>query len=150
LRSEPTIHATAIDITVNDGVVTLEGDVDSAGEQWLIETATQRIAGIRRLSSQLKIIMTNPGLHADSDISRNCEDALSNVIPQFGFPILVRVSHGWVTLTGDVTWGYERWIAETAVSDLPGVCGVNCQIKVKPGLHYDEVDALIQAAMSPY
>ena len=44
----------------------------------------------------------------------------------------VRVEHGWITLTGEVNWDYQRRAAEKAVRDLPGVRGITNLIAVRP------------------
>jgi osmotically-inducible protein OsmY len=147
LRSESTVRASAIDVQVKVGVVTLTGPVDGDGEQWLIETAARRIAGVERLSVNFKTVAPEPGVRTDDDIARECEDVLATLIPESDYVIQVMASNGWVTLLGEVAWGYERWIAETKVSGLPGVCGVNSQVKVRPTVIKNDVDAIIEAAM---
>jgi len=42
LRWEPGVNATDIGVTVKDGVVTLEGTVDSFAEKWAAEKAVKR------------------------------------------------------------------------------------------------------------
>lgn len=95
----------------------------------------------------LKTIVPEPGVSTDDDIARECEGVLANMLPRSDYAIQVMVSNGWVTLSGDVALGGERWNAETTVSDLTSVRGVNCQIKVRPAVIKDDVDANIEAAM---
>jgi len=132
LQSEPSIDAESIDVDVKNGVVTLTGCVDSNGGEWLIESAARRIAGVKGLSVKLEIVVPEPGICTDDDIRRDCEHALATTVSGANHAIKVMVSSGWVTLSGDVAWGYERWIAEEIVSSLIGVNGVNGQIKVNP------------------
>jgi osmotically-inducible protein OsmY len=147
LRSEHSIRASAIDVQVKDGVVTMTGPIDGEGEQWLIEAAAHRIVGVKGLSTKLNVVAPEPGVRTDDDIASECEDVLATLIPGVDYVIHVMVSNGWVTLSGDVTWGYERWIAETKLSDLPGVRGVNSQVKVRPMVIQNDIDAIIEAAM---
>jgi osmotically-inducible protein OsmY len=147
LRSEHSIRASAIDVQVKNGVATLTGPIDGDGEQWLIETAARRIVGVKSLSMKLNAVVPEPGVRTDDDIAHECEDVLASLIPGFDFAIHVMVSNGWVSLSGDVTWGYERGIAETKLSDLPGVRGVNSKIKVRPRVIQNDIDAMIEAAM---
>jgi osmotically-inducible protein OsmY len=44
----------------------------------------------------------------------------------------VRVKEGWITLTGNVDWYYEKEHAENAVRHLIGVVGVSNSITIKP------------------
>lgn len=133
LKLEPSVRADAVDVQVKDGVVTLKGVVDDGGEQWLIESAARRIAGVKSLSVQLKVF--GPGTIAtDDDIARDCERVLEGLVPSTDYTIRVMVSHGWVTLSGNVAEGYERRIAEMEVSSLLAVHGVNSQVKVRPAI----------------
>jgi osmotically-inducible protein OsmY len=147
LGLEPSVCASGIDVRVKDGVVMLTGSVGDNSERRLIEAAAQRIAGIKSLSIKLKTIVPEPGVSTDDDIARECEDVLANMLPRSDYTIQVMVSNGWVTLSGDVALGGERWNAETAVSALTSVRGVNCQINVRPAVVKDDVDANIEAAM---
>lgn len=130
LEMEPSIRAAAIGIQVKDGIVTLSGVVDSDGERWLIESAARRIAGVKGLLAQLTVFAADV-TPDDDDIARDCERVLEGLTPRDDYAIGVMVSHGWVTLSGDVAEGYERRIAETAVSSLLSVHGVNSQVRVR-------------------
>jgi osmotically-inducible protein OsmY len=44
----------------------------------------------------------------------------------------VEVENGWITLTGQVDWNYQREAAEQDIRPLFGVTGVSNQIKMKP------------------
>lgn len=133
LETEPSVHAAAVDIHAIDGVVTLSGVVDGAGEQWLIESAARRIAGVRRISDQLKLY--EPDITpADDDIAHDCERVLRRLRPEADYSIGVLVSKGWVTLSGNVAEGYERRIAEMEVGSLLSVIGVNSQVKVRSSI----------------
>jgi osmotically-inducible protein OsmY len=46
--------------------------------------------------------------------------------------IKVKVESGWVTLEGEVQWGYERDATKDAVKNLIGVKGVSNKITTKP------------------
>lgn len=132
LRSEPTIDAAAIDVHVKNGVVTLTGSTDGVGDKWLIEAAARRVPELKVLTVELAVIMPDPGMRSDDDIRRDCEHVLGSTVPGANHAIKVMVTSGWVTLSGSVDWGYERWSAEEIVSRLMGVNGVNGQIKARP------------------
>ncbi|WP_334189252.1 BON domain-containing protein [Noviherbaspirillum sp.] len=130
LRLEPSIDADSIDVDVENGIVSLTGCVDSNGGEWLIESAARRIAGVGSVAVHLKIVLPEPGICTDDDIRRDCEHALATTVMGENHAIKVRVNSGWVTLSGNVACGYERWTAEEIVSSLIGVNGVNGQITV--------------------
>lgn len=131
IKSELTIDADSIEVRVKNGVVTLTGCADGGGDKWLIEAAARRIAGVRRVETQLEIIIDEPGMRTDDDIRRECEHMLGMTVPGANHAIKVMVASGWVTLSGSVAWGYERRSSEEIVNHVLGVNGVNGQITVQ-------------------
>jgi osmotically-inducible protein OsmY len=133
LKMESSVRAAAIDVQVSDGVVTLSGVVDGEGERWLIEAAAKRIAGVRKILTRMTVF--SPDITpADDDIAHDCERVLSHLTPKDDYTIAVQVSKGWVTLSGEVAEGFERRIAETEVSSLLSVLGVNSQVRVRSSM----------------
>jgi osmotically-inducible protein OsmY len=61
--------------------------------------------------------------------------------------VMVQVENGWVTLTGEVGWDYQRKFACTAVRHLMGVTGVSDQIALKPAVSLNAVKTDIEAAL---
>ena len=55
LEWEPSVHAARIGVEVKDGVVTLAGQVDSYAEKWNAERAAQRVAGVKAMTTELKV-----------------------------------------------------------------------------------------------
>ena len=47
--------------------------------------------------------------------------------------VSVTFEQGWVTLTGEVDWPYQRCCAECDARRVPGVLGVTNAIRVRPG-----------------
>ena len=44
----------------------------------------------------------------------------------------IKVQNGWITLSGEVEWNYQKSGAEDAVRKLSGVIGVTNLITVRP------------------
>jgi osmotically-inducible protein OsmY len=67
----------------------------------------------------------------DTDIARSAVDVLlwTSYLPEDA--VRVKVECGWITLTGEVTWDYQRKAAVDAVRTLAGIAGVSDQIVVK-------------------
>ena len=129
---EPSVNATRIGVAVKDGVVTLSGEVASYHEKMEAERAALRVEGVKGLASELEIHLPGTSHRSDADIARTAIDALrsnSSVPPD---RIQVVVKQGWVTLEGDVDWGYQRATAEDAVRRRMGVVGVSNAVKVRP------------------
>jgi osmotically-inducible protein OsmY len=55
---------------------------------------------------------------------------MNSVVPKDA--VQVTVSHGWVTLRGEVEWQYQRREAERVVRNLRGVKGISNLITLRP------------------
>jgi len=146
LRWEPGVNATHIGVTVKDGVVTLEGTVDSFAEKWAAEKAVKRLPGVKALAFELKVELPGSSERTDADIARAAENALEwNVSVPDG--IKATVENGFLTLEGRVDWQYQKSAAGDAVNYLLGVKGVANLITVKPTVTTADVKAKIEAAL---
>jgi len=131
LEWEPSINATRIGVAVKEGVVTLSGEVASYHEKLEAERAALRVEGVKGIASEIEIHLPGTSHRSDADIARAALDTLqwnSSIPPD---RIKVVVKKGWVTLEGDVDWGYQRTTAEDAVRRLTGVMGVSNHVAVK-------------------
>jgi osmotically-inducible protein OsmY len=147
LSWEPSVHAAQIGVEVKNGMVTLAGDVGTFAEKWNAERATQRVIGVKSVASELKVKLSGLGIRSDADIASAARTALewsADVPPE---AIKVQVDDGWVTLTGNVEWQFQRQAAADNVRYLLGVTGVSDQIAIKPSLSATLVKADIEAAL---
>ena len=147
LKSEPQVTASQIGVEVKDGVVTLSGEVSSYAEKWNAERAAQRVSGVNALAVDLKVKLTSLGGRSDADIARSAENVLSwsTVVPDDA--VKVMVEKGYITLTGDVDWQYQKLAATASVRYLLGVTGVSNQIAIKPTLKVSAVKSDIETAL---
>jgi osmotically-inducible protein OsmY len=131
LEWEPSVNASRIGVAARDGVVTLTGEVASYHEKLEAERAALRVEGVKGVASEIEIHLPGTSHRSDADIARAAVDALgwnSSVPPN---RIQVVVKKGWLTLEGNVDWGYQRTAAEDAVRRLTGVVGVSNQVVVE-------------------
>jgi osmotically-inducible protein OsmY len=148
---EPSVNAAAIGVEVKDGVVTLAGHVQSFSEKWDAERAAQRVDGVKALAIEMDVKLAGSYARNDTDIARAAGDALQWTVYWKHDSIKVMVEKGWITLTGEVEWDYQRRSAVWAVRNLIGVKGVNDHIKLKPAIvstaiKYEIDDALKRKA----
>jgi osmotically-inducible protein OsmY len=134
LKWEPSIHAARVGVEVKDGVVTLAGQVDSYSEKWNAERAAQRVAGVKAMTTELKVHLTGLSKRTDADVAEAVENVLEWTSSLPAGAIKVMVEGGWVTLSGDVDWQYQRQAATDSVRYLMGVTGVSDRISIKPSL----------------
>jgi osmotically-inducible protein OsmY len=132
LKWEPTIHAAEIGVAVKDGVVTLSGRVDSYGKKWAADRAAKRVYGVKAVVEEIKVTLAGSYKRADKDIAKSATDVLDWNILVPNNRVKVMVQDGWITLSGDVGWYYQRQHAEDVVRHLIGVVGVTNSITIKP------------------
>jgi osmotically-inducible protein OsmY len=147
LKWEPSIEDGQIGVVAKDGIVTLSGHVESFGEKWDAERATQRVSGVKGLAVEMDVTIPGFSKRTDSEIASSVERAMqwTNYVPADS--VKVMVEKGYVTLSGDVEWEYQREAAAVAVRYLTGVTGVNNQIALKPRASSTVVKADIEAAL---
>ena len=147
LRWEPGVNATDIGVTVKDGVVTLEGTVDSYAEKWAAERAVKRLPGVKALAVELEVKLPGSCERNDADIARTAKNVLQWDVLVPHDRIKVTAENGHITLEGEVDWQFQRSAAERAVLRLTGVKGVTNQITIKPKVAPAEVKEQIEAAL---
>lgn len=131
LKWEPSVNAEDIGVEVKDGIVTLAGHVDTYGEKWDAEHATQRVSGVQAVAVEMDVKLPFSHIRTDADLARSVANTLewTAYLPKESVKILVE--NGYVTLSGEVDWDYQRKAAHNAVRYLFGVTGVSDQINVK-------------------
>ena len=148
LSWDPAFKASDIGVIVKDGVVTLTGHLSSHAEKYAAERAVPRVHGVKAVAVEMTVKLPFGNERTDADIAMAAERALEwNVLVPDG-RIRPMVEKGWLTLQGEVEWGYQRSAAEGAVRDLMGVTGVSNLVKVKPKLSPADVEKKIHDALS--
>ena len=147
LKWEPAVHAAQIGVEVKNGVVTLAGEVGSYTEKLNAERAAQRVNGVKALAVEMKVKLSESGQRTDADIAASAKNILGWTSSLPADAVKVMVEGGWLTLSGDVEWQFQREVAADCVRHLTGVTGVSNQIAVKPPLSATVVKSDIEAAL---
>lgn len=147
LEFDPAIEAANIGVTVENGVVTLTGHVNSYAEKIAAEHAAAGVEGVRGIAQELAVRYPNHKRTADDEIAQRALRIIDwdAALPDGG--VKVRVQNGVVTLSGEVEWGYQRAAAEQAVRRLSGVVGINNAITVRPRAETSDVRERIERAL---
>jgi osmotically-inducible protein OsmY len=147
LSWEPSINSEEIGVEVKDGIVTLAGHVESYAEKIDAERATMRVSGVKALAVEMDVRLAGSSARTDADIARSVDHVLewTTYLPKDA--VKIKVESGLVTLSGEVSWEYQRQTAVSAVRYLMGVKGVNDQLVIKPKLSASVVKADIEAAL---
>jgi len=146
LKYEPNVNITDIGVLVKDGAVSLTGFATSYGEKWNAVSATKRVAGVRAIADDIVVKLPSSLVRTDGDIGSAAATGISwyTSIPASAVSIVVR--DGWITLEGELEYGYQRSDAEENVKYLAGVKGVTNLITIKSSLKATDVKGLIEMA----
>jgi len=134
LRWEPSVYATKIGVSVNDGVVELDGHVGSLYEKWAAERAALRVVDVTSVASEIIVDLPFESERSDEDIASAAANHL-NWNSQVPDTIKLTVSNGWITLQGTAEWQYQKEEAARAVRFLRGVKAVSNEVALKPTLN---------------
>jgi osmotically-inducible protein OsmY len=152
-KYDASLQPNEIGVAVKDGVATLTGYVDSYLKRWAAEEAAHRVRGVKAVANEIEVRLSPSSERTDADIAAAVTRALEWDTFIDTDKVKVTVSKGWVTLTGEVEWGFQRADAERAARRITGVRGVSNLITVRPRQHPspDEMkkrieDALVRSA----
>jgi osmotically-inducible protein OsmY len=110
-----------IDVTVEDGIVTLSGLVDHLLEKQIAAGLAQRVRGVVSVVDQMEF---RGERRADADLQRDVHAALAADPDTHQVVVAVEVKDGVVTLTGDVSSYGLKLLAERVASAVKGVTQV--------------------------
>ena len=146
LSWEPSIDETKIGVTVDDGVVTLSGEVDSYSKKLAAEKAAKRVQGVKAVAEDIIVKYSSSLDKSDTDIAKAALNALTwhSSVPNDA--VMVKVEDGWVYLSGEVKWDYQKKSAKNAIKDLSGVKGVINSLTIKQEVKPFEVKNKIEEA----
>ncbi len=148
LAWDVSVNPASVGVTVQDGVVTLTGHIDTYAQKAAIEKAVKRVSGVQAVAVELDVRLDPQHRRSDTDIARAAEHALawSALLPADS--IAVAVEKGWITLTGEVDWEYQRLSAATAVRGLIGVTGITNLIALRAQAQPHDIDHRIREALA--
>ena len=148
LEFDPRIESSTVGVATDDGVVTLSGHVSSYVEKIAVENAARRVRGVRALADELEVRYPNEKKTADDELAKRAVKILEwyDLIPCHA--IQITVQRGWIVLSGQVMWQYQKQAAERAVRKLSGIAGVVNNIVIKPAVSSPEVKKKIEDALA--
>jgi osmotically-inducible protein OsmY len=147
LDFEPSIDAADIGVAVEAGVVTLTGHVSSYAEKLAVEDTVRRVRGVKAIAEEVEVRYPDGKKTADDQIARRALDILTWDVSVPNERIQVKVQRGWLTLTGEVDWNFQKTAAEQAVRKLSGITGITNLITLKAAPKAEDVKDKIEAAL---
>ncbi|WP_277593454.1 BON domain-containing protein [Pseudomonas chlororaphis] len=147
LEFQPDIDAANIGVTVENGVVTLTGHVNSYAQKISAERAVKGIKGVRALAEEIQVRLEKGAGTADDTIANRALNILNWSSDVLEGDIKIMVQNGWITLEGEVDWQYQKETAERAVRKLSGVVGVDNQLTLRPRVDAGDIRQRIEDAL---
>lgn len=146
LAWQPDIDETQIGVIVEEGVVTLSGIVNNYSKKLAAEKAVKGVAGVRAVAEDIEVKYGNDYKKTDKEIAKAAADSIkwNASIPEGD--INIKVENGWIYLSGEVTWSYQKKAAKLAVENLLGVKWVSNNINLKKSIRPFEVKDRIKKA----
>jgi len=147
LEWAPDVSSAHIGVAAKDGVVTLTGHVDRYAEKVAAERVASRIKGVRAIAEEIEVHYLGQATTDDEAIAVKAANILSwdTMLPSGR--IAVKVEHGWVSLTGEVDWQYQRVLAEQDMHRLNGVKGISNQIELAKQVQPADVTLKVENAL---
>lgn len=131
IKWEPLLNAAEIGVIAKDGIVTLTGVVDSYAKKMEAEEAAKKVAGVKAVVEKIEIKIGVSIKSDDTEIAKELVHSLnlSTQVPHE--KINVKVEDGWVTLSGELNWNYQKEAAQKLAVNLSGVKWVTNDITLK-------------------
>jgi len=147
LAWEPSIDASQVGVIAKSGIVTLTGRLNSYAQKAIIEDVVWRVGGVKAIALELDVALPPDQARNDGDIALAIENAMQWHVSVPERNIRVKVEKGWVTLSGEVDWDFQRQAAADAVRPLSGVRGLSNQLTLKPRATPSDIGERVTAAL---
>jgi hyperosmotically inducible protein len=134
LAADPTAKAHQIDVETNQGIVQLNGFVDSDANRVAAEHVAADVDGVAEVRNNLRVRSQDSAgaIIDDSVITAKVKAALIENATTKGHEINVETQNGVVQLSGFVDTSAQKTAATSVVQTIEGVSDVNNDIDVKP------------------
>ncbi len=141
------VDATGIGVAVEAGVVTLTGSVSSHAERLAAQEAAHRVGGALDVANDIVVKLPGSPARTDTEVAHAVRYALEWDVFVPSDRIRSTVSHGVVTLEGEVDTRRQRDDAERAVRNLHGVRRIvnNIAVVAPPGAPRQVEEAIKKA-----
>jgi len=148
LAWDPVVPEAKVGVAVSDGVVTLSGHLDTYAEKIATQRAVERVSGVQAIALEIDVVPQGVHKRSDTEIAMAAEQALgwNTSVPKDR--VKVAVEKGWVTLSGELDWNFQRSAVERMIRPLRGVLGISDNITLKSLPIPANLSARIQDALT--
>lgn len=139
LDIDDAVSAHLVDVMTSEGIVTLDGQVDTVLGKERAEKIALATKGVRSVVNRLDV---KPMERTDTQVKNDVITALAVDPATESYEVDVKVTDGMVTLEGTVQSWQEKQLSETVAKGVKGVKDVNNMISVN--YKFDRPDAEIK------
>ena len=133
MRLDGRLAPSDIGVAARDGVVTLNGEVDSLTKRVAAARAAEAVPGVIAVANDIDVRIPGDQRRSDVDIAHDLVEALMWDTDVPDKTIKARVQDQWVWLVGECEWAYQRAAAEHATEHIAGVKGIVNSVRVTRG-----------------
>ena len=131
LDTDPRLrHPSEVAVLFDDGVVTLRGTVSTFSQRLAAVRDARKVHGVDYVDDQIKVRILDVDGRSDAELRGMALQAIAWDTEAPAEQIDVKVTDGWVTLTGEVTYEFQSDAAYDDVANLFGVIGITNEIRV--------------------
>lgn len=147
LEWTPDVDAERIGVAVNDGTVALSGEVETYAQKLAAQRAALRVRGVRAVIDDVTVASNAPWPMSENDIAKEVEHALRAAanVPE---NVKATIDGHHVTLSGQVTWDYQRQASMHAVQYLRGVYSLTDEMTLTPRVSAEDAESRIRDALT--
>ena len=129
------IDASKVNVSVNDGIVTLTGEVSTYGDILEARWAALRMEGVVDVIDSLEVqYLTPPALPSDLEIQERATNLIVWDPDIDETKLTITVLNGVVTLEGAVDVSWKKPFVEEKVSRIRGIIGIENNLAVVPSM----------------
>jgi osmotically-inducible protein OsmY len=121
-----------IDVSIEDGIVTLRGRLPSYEQKIYSVETVQRVAGVKGVVDEVAVELPETRRRTDAEIKTAVANAIGWTTTVPPNSIKITVTDGKLILEGFVENPSQRGAVEYAVRHLPGIIGITNLITAKP------------------
>lgn len=145
---DPAVDVSGLAVSVRDSTATVRGQVGTFAQNDAVSRAVHRIAGIRGLVLDLEVKIEAHHRRGDDELRDAALLTLrwNSLVPPG--VVNVEVEDGWLTLTGEVEFDYQRVSAEECIRPLAGICALDNKITLKQQVDAGDIGLGISAALA--
>ncbi len=144
---DPRVKSTDIGVSVKNGAVRLTGTVATYAERLAAENAAKRVKGVHAIAEDIEASPLAGAKETDETIAERIANLLewNAMVPDSD--IQAEVRNGFITLTGDVEWNFERESVKNQIAHLAGVRGIDNRIMLLSRVSEKDVSKSITRAL---